>query len=145
MNVNQEYEQCFSHIFGYIENFKNQTALIKEKALLETYWGIGEELLMLKPLTDGIVEDFTTALNKQLESDPIFKDDGTNKHWVKLSACWIEDHRHHDRSIVLSGKADWPDWALILDIVKSPTHRYWLVCRKIKNKWGLTYPPKLRP
>ncbi|WP_423064043.1 DUF1016 N-terminal domain-containing protein [Candidiatus Paracoxiella cheracis] len=135
MNKDSTYDDLFKGIVGHIENYRDNISVIKEQALLEMYWNMGEELLTLKPLTESILDDFKKAMNHQLGSDPLFKSDGTNRHWLKLAVRWVEEHQYHDKSIMLSGKAAWADWALVLDIVNSPTHRYWLICQTIKNKW----------
>lgn len=135
MNKGPGQDLLFKNIVTCIKNYQDNISIIKERALLEMYWNIGEELLSLKPLTESILDDFKKAMNQQLGSDPLFENDSTNQHWLKLTARWVEEHQHHDKSIMLSGKVGWADWALVLDLVNSPTHRYWLIGQKIKNDW----------
>ncbi len=135
MSKDKDYEQLFQDVVGYIGSARTNFLVIKEKALLEIYWGIGEELLSITPLTDKILTAVKNQINQQLESDPFFRNSGTNKHWLKLSRLWVEEHVLHDKSIMLSGLATWVDWALVLDVVNSPVQRYWLICQKIKNNW----------
>ena len=127
-----------TEVKSYIEEFQNNVETAKSAAILEMYWSIGETLLKMKPLPNEVVDDFVKIFNDQIDGDPLFLGESTNSKWIRLAAQWVEDHSKHDRSIILSGKANWTEWALVLDIIKSPAHRYWMICQKIKNNWSRT-------
>lgn len=134
----ENYEQFFQEVIERIESARSNILIIKEKALIEMYWGIGESLLLINPLSDAVLRDVKTQMNEQMAKDRLLRDSGTNTHWLKLARLWVKEHAQHDKSIVLSGIATWVDWALVLDVVNVAAQRYWLICQKIKNDWDIS-------
>lgn len=133
--IKEDYSSLFENIVGHIEQAKDNIKIIKEKAILDLYWNLGEMLTEMGTISDQDLKYFRDNVNKQIQNDPLFRYETTNTHWLRLAMMWVKEHSNHDKHILLSGCVTWIQWALLLDIVNSAPQRYWLACQTIKQKW----------
>ena len=133
--MNSEYDDLCQNIIGHIEKAKDNIDIIKEKAILEIHWGLGETLIEMGNPSEQDLKYLKIQINRELANDPLLRHGQTNTHWLELAALWVKEHRHQDKRILLSGKITWVQWALLLDVVKSAPQRYWLACQTIQQGW----------
>jgi len=129
------YDALYNHIIDHIKNTKNNIEMIKENAILNIYWDLGEMLLEMDNISEEDLISFRENINKQIENDALLCNASTNTHWLKLAKRWVQEHYNYDKKIMLSGSVTWVQWALLLDVVISAPQRYWLACQAIKHKW----------
>ena len=127
VNNTDDYTILYNDIVNRIEQTNNNIDMIKESAILNIYWNIGETLIEMGSTSE---EDL-----KLIRDDPLLCHVSTNTHWLRLAKRWVHEHYHYDKKIMLSGSVTWVQWALLLECVNSAPQRYWLACQAIKQKW----------
>lgn len=136
--VRDDYDILYQNIINHIETTNNNIEIIKEKAILEIYWNLGETLIEMGHISDQELKNLRDHVNSEIRIDPLLHHEETNTHWLKLAKLWVTEHQHHDKKILLSGYVTWTQWALLLDVVKSAPQRYWLACQTIKQRWDIS-------
>ncbi|MBX3708754.1 MAG: hypothetical protein KIT56_05690 [Gammaproteobacteria bacterium] len=131
------YDSFYKSIISRIKQAKNNMEIIKEKAILELYWNLGETLLKMGDISEHELKTFRDDVNKQIKNDPLLCYETTNTHWLRLAKLWVKEHSSQDKEVLLSGSVTYVQWAILLDLVNSAPQRYWLACQTIKNKWDV--------
>lgn len=130
-----DYDTLYKNIVCQIEQNRNSIEIIKEKAILDIYWNLGETLIEMGDISEIVLKEFRDYVNSQIENDPLFRHERINTQWLKLAKLWVIEHSQYDKKIMLSGSVTWVQWALLLEIVNSAPQRYWLACQAIKQGW----------